>query len=1004
VSQDGSATLRTTTRFCYDAACAISATGLTLLRQIDNYVDGTAGGAGGNATDVSTDYLYDPSANGQLTRESRRNYDAAGALLDARAIGYVYDANGNQTAEIANYVDGDTLDPDDATPNPTTLARTDLSTAYGYDTAGNLVSVADPRRAIEAPAGADDYVSRTAYDALNRRVRETTPTTPGLQITCPVGNPTCREATWGYDELGGLMVATDYGKVDTGARYDRVGRAIETIEMTRGLISAKSTGLTGYDAAGRVVWTKNRQQVGDATLGRTETNYDELGRPIDVTEAAASSPDVATTTRTTYDALDRVTSVETGVGTGTGQTTATAYDLGGRTVQTNDEFGCATSTFDYRGLGLTKTEGKTPAATCTGTGSRTLTNTYDGLGRLTRTEITASITAGEIGTRTTDVVLDAAGNTRSSAVGGGTTFTVNRLDQTVAEIRPAGATAKTTFDAAGNQVDRCFWSTSTAEVCQAADYGGYADAPDTASTTTYDARNQRVGLKTPDAGETTYDPGHDYAPAANYLEIGSNVEAQTLYDYDDRHRLTSITHQSCAVTPGTHTCTGSVTSLGSDAYEYDDDSRTRVVESNGATSFDRHYCYDALDQLTSVRSSAGCASGLLESYAYDDASNRTSKTVSGATTTYAHDAEGQLTSCSPSCGTISYDAAGRTATWNGWYLAYDGEGRLASACKASGCPGTADQVTMTYDGEGHRTSLTVKPANQAATTTTFRYQGDAVVEESVGGTVTRRYVVDEGGTIVKLVIPAGQANSGEYLVTWNGHGDATGLWRVDAGGALTLANSYAYDTWGRPTTAPHNSVPDLGFRFLYVGRFDVQWDRALGLDLTYMHARHYSPALGRFLQPDPAASETHFYRYGGNSPIVNIDPDGKLFWVIAVAVVRVAVWVGPRVATLTRVIKFSVPKVARSGSVVPKWVKNAGTAANWAKNLGNAFKSNGTIPTVRTIRALIEVARKYKLPIECHTGRYHPPPWNIPHLHIGKPARFHVPLPPGWTPPGIVCT
>jgi hypothetical protein len=171
-----------------------------------------------------------------------------------------------------------------------------------------------------------------------------------------------------------------------------------------------------------------------------------------------------------------------------------------------------------------------------------------------------------------------------------------------------------------------------------------------------------------------------------------------------------------------------------------------------------------------------------------------------------------------------------------------------------------------------------------------------------------------------------------------------------------------------------------------------------------MHARHYSPALGRFLQPDPAASETHFYRYGGNSPIVNINPDGKLFWVIAVAVVRVAVWVGPRVATLTRVIKFSVPKVARSGSVVPKWVKNAGTAANWAKNLGNAFKSNGTIPTVRTIRALIEVARKYKLPIECHTGRYHPPPWNIPHLHIGKPARFHVPLPPGWTPPGIVCT
>jgi len=32
---------------------------------------------------------------------------------------------------------------------------------------------------------------------------------------------------------------------------------------------------------------------------------------------------------------------------------------------------------------------------------------------------------------------------------------------------------------------------------------------------------------------------------------------------------------------------------------------------------------------------------------------------------------------------------------------------------------------------------------------------------------------------------------------------------------------------------------------------DIQWDRELGLDLQYMRARHYSPALGRFLQPDP---------------------------------------------------------------------------------------------------------------------------------------------------------
>jgi hypothetical protein len=43
-----------------------------------------------------------------------------------------------------------------------------------------------------------------------------------------------------------------------------------------------------------------------------------------------------------------------------------------------------------------------------------------------------------------------------------------------------------------------------------------------------------------------------------------------------------------------------------------------------------------------------------------------------------------------------------------------------------------------------------------------------------------------------------------------------------------------------------------------------------------MHARHYSPALGRFIQPDPAAAESNLYGYAGNNPIGVIDPRGYL--------------------------------------------------------------------------------------------------------------------------------
>lgn len=60
-------------------------------------------------------------------------------------------------------------------------------------------------------------------------------------------------------------------------------------------------------------------------------------------------------------------------------------------------------------------------------------------------------------------------------------------------------------------------------------------------------------------------------------------------------------------------------------------------------------------------------------------------------------------------------------------------------------------------------------------------------------------------------------------------------------------------TWATPTVSAVDGYGALGFRYPYVGRFDVQWDDFLGAGLHYMHARHYHPEFGRFLQPDPSA-------------------------------------------------------------------------------------------------------------------------------------------------------
>ena len=146
----------------------------------------------------------------------------------------------------------------------------------------------------------------------------------------------------------------------------------------------------------------------------------------------------------------------------------------------------------------------------------------------------------------------------------------------------------------------------------------------------------------------------------------------------------------------------------------------------------------------------------------------------------------------------------------------------------------------------------------------------------MAGNVTRTYATDEAGRIVQVCDPD-CASGTVYLVTWNGHGDATGLWRQNADGTLTLANSYAYSSWGTPTTTVASGFSDLGFRFLYVGASDVQWDDAFGLGLLYMHARTYSPAFGRFLQPDPARAEDNLYQYARNSPVTSADPSGA-YW------------------------------------------------------------------------------------------------------------------------------
>jgi RHS repeat-associated protein len=158
---------------------------------------------------------------------------------------------------------------------------------------------------------------------------------------------------------------------------------------------------------------------------------------------------------------------------------------------------------------------------------------------------------------------------------------------------------------------------------------------------------------------------------------------------------------------------------------------------------------------------------------------------------------------------------------------------------------------------------------------------------------------------------------------------------------LTLANSYAYATWGAPTTTTHNGIADLGFRFTYVGQHGVQSEAPYGLDLFYMQARHYAPALGRFLQPDPVAAEANAWAYVENSPVSKIDPEGTAFffaiplvWVVGATAVSVfSVWVA-----VDTVPRFQRLIIGRS-SVIPLGDQVAQGIINLAKSARDKLRN-----------------------------------------------------------------
>ena len=807
-----------------------------------------------NADGVVTQLAYDPA--GDLTSSSTP--DGNGSQLATTT--YAYDADGEQTSETLP--DGNVSGANAG--NYTTV------TAYNADGQKTSASVADGSGAT-VTARTTSYT----YDA------------DGNQLTSkgPLGNATTTaynaddKATLVTDPLGNATLTCYDGDGNAAQTVPAIGVAasnLTTASCPTSYPSGYSTRLatdatvTTYNADDKALQKTTPAPTGQSGYETTTYAYDSADNLTTTTAPGESDSGVGMVTIDTYNPDGSLATETTGFGTPAAATTSYCYDPSGNKTavvmpdgNTAGTAACETSspwvvnastsptqtsyqtTYSYDSVG-DEVSATTPATAAALNGART-TSTYDADGnKLTSTDpdgVTATYTYTPLGDEASvaysgssassaSFAHDADGNRTGMTDGTGTSsYTWDPFGELTAQTNGAGQATGYTYDAAGDVASIVYPLPSSATWASSDEVTfAYYDAGHLSSVTDFNGNKIAIADNadtlptalalgsTGDSVSTAYD-ATDVPSSITLANSSSTLESFAYSDAPSGDTLSETDTPTSAQSPATYTYDG----------------QGRVASMTPGTSSADNYAFDPSSNLTELPTGA--------TGTYNNADELTNSTLSGATTSYAYDSDGEQLSATQGSTTTA------SAAWNG-------------ATNLSSYSDTAaDMTSASYNGDGLRQASSSTPTGGSAVSQSYVWNVQGSLPQVLMDG-TNAYVYASG------VAPTEQVNLATgaitYLVT-DSLGSVRGL--VSSSGSLT--GTASYDAWGNPESAGGlAATTPFGFAGGYT---DTD-------GLIYLQARYYEPSTGQFISVDPLIAQTlQPYAYAGGDPVRNTDPSGKWF-------------------------------------------------------------------------------------------------------------------------------